>query len=658
MTLASLLERVGGRTTGPDKGAFRCPAHDDGTASGTLGLGKDGRILVHCQAGCETQAILDAWNIPMRELYAEPPPRKGGWTIDKVYDYVDEAGALLYQVVRILPKDFRQRRPYKGAWAWGLTAGTYEQRADGDWVKSKTNAGDELPDCPRVLYRLPELIAGPDPVFVVEGEKDVDNLRALGFTATCNVGGAGKGKWKPSDTKQLKGRDVVVIPDADEAGALHSATIAAATKGRILRLPGPGKDVSDWIKAGGTAAALRLLAERPEPVADGSTLPTSVTDEVPKRLLAGRSYHSAVTIVAQNRRNVLEGRVLEFDDMTGKPTLNRMQVEDADALRIRYLVEDRFDASSDGKGMKFSKDDIRDALVQVGAERRFHPVREYLEKLHWDGRARIAYFADLIGAERTTLNQALLRRWMVSAVARPLKPGCKVDTVLILVGEQGIGKSTFFDLLADPWFVDTSIDIHSKDAFMTLARAWILEWAELESMLRARDANAVKSFITQRIDTYRRPYGHFVVDVPRTGVIVGTTNNRQFLTDETGSRRFWPISVNDIDRAAIASQRDQLWAEAVHLFRQGVQWWLTEAEEKLLLGIHDEHTVTDAWEPQIQRYAMVNVGFTTADVLGEAIKKPAGQWTKADEMRVGKVLKGLGWELSKKHRSRIWERLQ
>lgn len=656
MTLATLIERLGGKPKGEDKGAFRCPAHDDNTASGTLGIGKDGKLLVHCQAGCKVRDILSAANLAMSDLYPEKTPRHSSEPIS-TYDYVDEAGDLLYQVLRYVPKTFRQRRPYQGAWAWGLTAGLYEQGRGGDWYKGK--AGRDLPAVRRVLYRLPELLASSGTVFVVEGEKDVESLRTRGAVATTNVGGAGRGKWLAAYAAFLKGRHVVILPDNDEAGALHAATVLAALRGvaasvRIVRLPGlaPKGDVSDWLKT-------NTLESMPEaPIQEEAPEPetAAITDETPKRPLSSRSYHSAVTIIGDNRKDVLHGKRLEWDDMAGEPTLDRVPMQDADLFRLRYTIEERFDVG-DGKGMKFSVEDIKQAIVQVASTRSYHPVRDYLSSLRWDGRDRLLYVPDLIGAERTALNQALLRRWFIAAVARPFRPGCKVDNMLVLVGKQGIGKSSFFALLAHKWFCDSAIDIHSKDAFMVLARAWLMEWAELESLNRARDASAVKAFLTSATDTFRRPWGHVTTSVPRSGIIVGSTNNRHFLADETGSRRFWPIDVTEVDREAVIAQRDQLWAEAVELYHRGEQWHLTAEETGALLPIHEEHRSTDAWEPTIIGWAQDREPFTTADVLEMALGKAIRDWTRGDEMRVAKVLRANGWEAGKPHRgARPWIR--
>lgn len=666
MNIGSFLERVGGSRLGEDKGKFNCPIHGDGRASCSCAVGRDGRLLVTCHAGCPTEDVVAALGLSMADL--APANGKvsghhsGRGTIAATYDYVDEVGDLLYQVVRMVPKDFRQRRRYDGSWAWGITAGWYSQDRDGDWYKTKktpTATDRELGDVRRVLYRLPSLLAA-DPgaiIFVVEGEKDADNLSKLGLVATTNLGGAGKGKWRKEYTSILRGRRVACLPDNDDVGRSHMRLVASAVGGHIIEFPGLAEkgDVSDWILAGGTAEELLRIADE---ASSRPIVEASITDEKPKRPLTSRSYFSIVTIIEENRRDILEGRHLGLNEMTGQPTLSGIQVRDEDAFRIRYLIEARFDGDADGRGMRFGIEDVRQALMQVAATSRYHPVRDYLAGLHWDGRERICYLPDLLGAERSSLNQAILRRWMISAVARPMKPGCKVDTMLVLVGDQGIYKSTFFGEMGSPWFVDTAIDVHNKDAFITLSKAWILEWAELEAMNRARDAAAIKAFLTSATDTYRRPYGHFEIDTPRAGVIVGTTNNQQFLSDETGSRRFWPVLTTGVDIAAVTAQRDQLWAEAVHLFRSGENWWMSDDEVAPLAAAHERHASADVWEPIVLRWVTDRLPtFTTGDVLGAALEKKPGDWTRGDEMRVAAILRRNGWKSNRPHRgSRVWER--
>lgn len=235
------------RASGEGKYMARCPAHEDNSASLSIGTGEGGRVLLKCFAGCDTQAIVGALGIQMSDLMP-PAEFKPKSEIVAAYDYRDEDGELLYQAVRMVPKDFRQRKPKPG----------------GGWEH-------KVGDVRKVLYRLPELIAAKptEIVFICEGEKDCDNLKKLGMLATTNVGGAGK--WKPEYTAILKGRRVCILPDNDVPGAEHANKVAAELKGtaakvKVLLLPGlPNKgDVSDWLSAGGSAEELLQLASTAE----------------------------------------------------------------------------------------------------------------------------------------------------------------------------------------------------------------------------------------------------------------------------------------------------------------------------------------------------------------------------------------------------------
>ncbi|OXE37498.1 MAG: hypothetical protein CGW95_01220 [Phenylobacterium zucineum] len=248
-----------------------CPAHDDKTPSLSITDGKDGKVLVHCHAGCDQQAVIDA--LKGRKLWpeaeaAEPQPKRGRpkQTIVATYDYADpETGEVRLQVVRYEPKTFRQRRPDgKGGWTWSVPASE------------------------RILFNLPAVVQNAGKaVCIVEGEKDVQSLASIGIVATCNPGGAGK--WQSNYTDALAGRDVLILPDNDEPGEQHAETVARALYGRaksirIIRLPGlaPKGDVSDWIAAGGTRddlVRLRLAASLYEPPADGGRDDVDVAPE-------------------------------------------------------------------------------------------------------------------------------------------------------------------------------------------------------------------------------------------------------------------------------------------------------------------------------------------------------------------------------------------
>ncbi len=257
MTVDEILGRLEGvKRERPGQWAARCPSHEDNSPSLAVKAGEDGKVLLHCLAGCKVDDVLKALHLEATDLF---PPREveaGKPDIVATYPYADEDGALLFEAVRLHPKSFRQRRPDgNGSWIWKLGA----------------DDAKKLPAVRRVLYRLPEIASDKTgrTVFVVEGEKDVDAVRALGFLATCCAGGAKA--WHHVAThaaEALKGRMVVILPDNDDPGRQYAADVASSLRGhaksiRVLALPGLAEkgDVSDWIRDGGTAAQLMELAK-------------------------------------------------------------------------------------------------------------------------------------------------------------------------------------------------------------------------------------------------------------------------------------------------------------------------------------------------------------------------------------------------------------
>jgi hypothetical protein len=276
MIIEEILSRLQAVTKSGDGWSAKCPAHDDGHASLSVSQGEESRILLHCHAGCDLESVCAALGIHPADLFPSRPSGNGGRQIVATYPYSDENGTLLFQVVRLEPKDFRQRRPNPakpGAWFWNMQG-----------VK-------------RVLYRLPAVLNAVElgeTVFLTEGEKDADNLAALGFCATCNAGGALK--WQDSYTTTLTGAEAVIICDKDVPGRAHGQLVASellpvAKSVKVIELPDRNgarvKDASDWLAAGGTPEELRAIVASapgwtPAPKAQGTpveaTLAAAATD--------------------------------------------------------------------------------------------------------------------------------------------------------------------------------------------------------------------------------------------------------------------------------------------------------------------------------------------------------------------------------------------
>jgi hypothetical protein len=348
---------------------------------------------------------------------------------------------------------------------------------------------------------------------------------------------------------------------------------------------------------------------------------------------------------------------LTYNMMRVVPCLDGKPLKDSDISRIREAIEGTYEIAPE-------RSTVMQAVSLIAEEHSFHPVQDYLRGLAWDGTSRIGRVsAEVLGThvtdldrcdERNLLNNRMLECFFVSAVARALDPGCKVDSAVVLHGGTGFRKSTFFRILGGEWFGDSYADIRNKDGVLQVHAAWIYEWAEIDRITTRTNSSDVKAFITVARDDVRPPYGAGVVNMPRSGVIVGTTN-RPFLDDETGNRRFHPLSINKkIDEKRLTEWRDQLWAEAVHLYRNGTTWWLTENEERLHEELSDEHTVENPWVDKIAMYLnrpdLMASGVTIAEVLTKCMGIDLGKVQRGDETRAGKALRSLGWAVSRERK--------
>ena len=258
----------------------------------------------------------------------------------------------------------------------------------------------------------------------------------------------------------------------------------------------------------------------------------------------------------------------------------------------------------------YSPTKTKDAVVAVAAERAYHPIQEYLNSLpEWDGIKRVdTLLSDYFGAEDTGYTRAVIRKTMVAAVARIFHPGTKFDSVLILNGPQGIGKSTFFAKLAGDWFSDslTLTDMKDKSGPEKLQGYWILELGELAGM-RKTDVETVKSFISRVDDKYRASYGVSVENHPRQCVIVGSTNAESgFLRDITGNRRFWPVKTYGHGRKSswqmTTEEVQQIWAETLVLYKKGENLYLEGEDAKEAISEQADAMETDEREGLVRTY--------------------------------------------------------
>ncbi len=303
---------------------------------------------------------------------------------------------------------------------------------------------------------------------------------------------------------------------------------------------------------------------------------------------------------------------------------------------------------------KLGKDVCYQAIEQHASANSFHPVREYLDGLVWDDVARLdTWVSAYLGAADTPYARGVGAMWLISMVARVMQPGCKVDTAPVLEGDQGKLKSTVCSILAGQWFSDALPDIHSKDASSHLRGKWLIEIAELAAFRKA-DIEKLKAYITRRVEQFRPAYGRLEVEEPRQCVFVGTTNRDQYLGDDTGGRRFWPLSVGQVKIDQLRADRDQLFAEATARYKAGEKWW--PDEQFAVDHAAPEQTARqfeEAWAVPIERavrewIAMAkatpapNYEFPLYKVAKEALKIEDGRIGTATNHRIRAALKALG----------------
>jgi predicted P-loop ATPase len=325
-------------------------------------------------------------------------------------------------------------------------------------------------------------------------------------------------------------------------------------------------------------------------------------------------------------------------------------------------------------GIRVSVTTVGKAALTVARDHPFHPVKDYLDSLRWDGVPRLdMWVMRYLGVKVDPDDQTEMARlsdfqraagvcWMISAIARIYQPGCKVDHVLILKGPQGTLKSTVFSTLGGEFFSDDLADLGSKDSSLGAAGAWIIELAELAAMAKP-EVEKIKAFISRATDRFRPPYGHYIEERPRSCVFGGSVNSEHFLRDDTGNRRFWPIECGEIDIEGLKEDRDQLWAEARVRYEKGEHWWLETPElVETAISEQEEAYAPHPWEADIKAYLDGQIAahgakaeVTTADILRGPCRKEIDKWTRGDETNVGYILARLKWVKFRPHgRQRVY----
>jgi predicted P-loop ATPase len=374
----------------------------------------------------------------------------------------------------------------------------------------------------------------------------------------------------------------------------------------------------------------------------------------------GRPMSTLANVMIALRNDPAVKDALAYDEMLrtpmlmhacdGDPDFNPRPVTDADVGHLQEWLQT--------VGLRrVGAVTIHQAVELRANECAFHPVRNYLEALTWDGQPRLATWLNTyLGAEAAPYTEAVGRMFLIAMIARIFQPGCQSDYMLVLEGSQGELKSNACRILGGTYFSDHLPDIASagKDVSQHLRGKWLIEVTEMHAMNRA-ETSLLKAFITRAVERYRPSYGRMETTEPRQCLFIGTTNKTAYLRDETGGRRFWPVTCGTIDVEALARDRDQLFAEVVALYRDGARWWPSrDFEREHIAPQQDDRFEADIWEERITEFLLFKDKVTVGEVARNALFLDTSRTGTADQRRIAAVLEHLRWRRTKGGKGVRW----
>ncbi len=492
------------------------------------------------------------------------------------------------------------------------------------------------------------------PYFLCEGEWDVIALAKLLKDTPYGVITGSNGAGTVPNGLPTEG-DIYIFYDLDEAGRKGAEAVAKAVGNcaKICQVPyipidgeteiPKGYDVRDAIQRGATVANFLEAVKQGKAFEEvRTTVLDSARDEVPPQTNPKQLQLQVLRrMYAHRLRKNLRGYQVERDGKVICP----------DYLYLECLEQD---------GIIISKDKAIDLFNFFASENQYDPVAEYLNRCYEQYGDSTVSLLDNASSRYFHTDKPIydiyLRKTLIGAVKRTFEPGCKFDTALVLFGNQGYGKSTFWRVLAGNWFDDT-VNGFDQNEVQKLHHFWIEELGEIDKIQNKNDVSIVKAFLSRQTDAFRPVFERTTSKFPRKFIIVGSTNKQEILLDPTGDRRFWIIPITQtIDNDLARAERDQLWAAAVALYKAGEDCFLPTELEAVREQENQQFRADDPWQEAIADYCKDKQDLRTGEILTDLLQIPLERQDRRAQMRVADILRSLGW--TKKHirNGKIWEK--
>ena len=512
-------------------------------------------------------------------------------------------------------------------------------------------------DAPWPPYRVADCdFPSGNVVLLVEGEPACDAGHRMGF-ATVTLQGSTWRDFGPLFESVPASHKIIFLTDSDEPGQKKGASLLSACEefGRqgaaiSMAMLYPelarhvhGLDLAD-IEAEGEKVQeefSRRLKREVEQQQQQKQQESHGQPTPPNPSPASGEKESKVQKTRRVLDEWLDGRSLRLNQLTKEIEVDGENIPlESIYVGIGYA------------GHNVSLNVLQMVISDLAESQAYHPIRDYLQECerNYAGDFDLESLASRYLGNSTPIAQVMVKKFLLGAAERVLSPGCQMDASLILQGKQGVGKSSFFRVLAgDDWFSDSMGSIEGKDDLMQAHSSWFNEWAELECLFSRSDVSKVKSFLTARVDRFRTPYAREITKNPRQFVVVGSTNNTDFLRDPTGARRSWIVECGKkVDLGLLRQERDQLWGAIMHARSQGASYELTAEEKRQQQEMAENYQALDPWEVLVQERLQGFVDDITIDRLFDHLGIEVQKRGAKESARIGAILTSLGWTRRRK----------